>query len=193
MINNLKLYITSSRTDPLVEKFIVNIDNDKRNMLSLQDNPFTYNKLKSISYSHAVLWLDNNNPVYGYFICQYPELGPNIARMFVRNYKIGKPMNRKFIVHEHTQYAKCLKPVFEASGIDTLFFTRHVTKKTLREVKWKSTNYSKGVKFIMGKDISIRCAGQVKFKGFNQILYYYNAYQDKPVDLSFIEKISKVK
>jgi len=190
MINNLKLYITSSRTDPLVEKFIVNIDNDKRNMLSLQDNPFTYNKLKSISYSHAVLWLDNNNPVYGYFICQYPELGPNVARMFVRNYKIGKPMNRSFIVHEHAQYAKCLKPVFEASGIDTLFFTRHVTKKTLRELKLKNINYSK---FIMGKDISIQCAGQIKFKGFNQILYYYNAYQDKPVDLSFIKKISKVK
>lgn len=186
--SNLSLYITNDKTDPVLDQYIINVSNDSRKINSLHDNPYGYDKLKSVDFKYAVMWLDKGNPIMGFFICQYPELGANVARIYVRYYKIGRPLTRKFMRYEHFKYNQHLKPLFVQDGIDTLFFTRHITEKTSKEVKWR-TSYQ----YIMSGGINIQYHEKVRFKGFDQIVYYYNAYQSKPADPSFIEHMSRVK
>jgi hypothetical protein len=188
-----KLYITDNPGDDYLDEFIWGVVTDSQVADHLIDNPYTYQQLKALKFKYAILWLKDDIPFYGFFITQYNQLPPNIARFYVRMYTIDRknnPLGLRFIKHEHDMYAKHLAPLLRQDGIDTMFFTRHSDAVEGEKKYDLAHNNSKGMRW-WGYVIHNRY--NQKFKGIKQNIHYFNAWQpDKELDDSFLNQLGDV-
>lgn len=193
---NYELYITDDTEDDYLDEFIWNvvIDNNENKDVKFKtnDNPYTYKQLKNFKFKYAILWLVKDRPLYGFFIKTYSEIPANVARCYLRQYKIDRinnPLKLSFVAEEHKMYAKYLTPILKKDGIDTMFFTRHVD----------SVNNEQ--KFVKGQNVSKRWAGydihtelNMLIKGIRQNVHYFNAWQpDKKLDKSFLRYLENLR
>jgi len=193
---NYELYITDNHADDYLDEFIWNVVVDKKDndvqLKSLIDNPYTYEQLKNLKFKYAIIWLENDKPVYGFFITTHSQLPTNVARCYVRQYKIDKknnPLKFSFVAEEHKMYAKHLAPILKSHGIDTMFFTRHVDAVNNEQ------------KFIMGRHRAKRWYGydlytelDMLIKGIRQNVHYFNAWQpEKKIDKSFLNFLENLR
>ena len=183
-----ELYITDQRDD-YVDEFIWSVGTETRNTKSLIDDPFTYQQLSNYNFKYAVLWLDKDVPFMGWFANQYDNLPSNVLRAFSRWYKLNsfKTLDLRFLREEHSMYSKHLQPILEATGIDTVFFTRHLgANKDIG--KWKN---EKLTQLIMGDRTNIKWTEQ-PFRGIDQTIYYFSTWKFyDSIDESFISRLPK--
>jgi len=183
-------YITDTY-DEYVELFIQSASLDDRQINNLIDNPYTYNKLKSMKFKYACLWLDKNNiPYIGWFAMQYDNLPSNVLRIFTRYYRLsdyGKA-NYKFLYEEIRLLKEHLKPLLDKDNIDTIFWARH-SDTVGRKDDLKFEKWSKAFLKPFGLDVY---QAKAKIKGINQHLVYFNAWDNTEVDHSFLKFLGKI-
>ena len=189
-IDNSDFYITDNPNDSYVELFIQSISLDNRSLKNLVDNPYTYNKLKSIDFKYACLWIDKNDfPYVGWFAMQYDALPKNVIRIFTRYYKLNKKPKTtlSFLKEEHRLISVYLKSLLDIEGIDTVFWTRHSETTDYKD----QFKYEKFYKHVCSKEIDMYHA-KAKVKGINQHITYFNAWQNTEVDHSFLAELNKI-
>ena len=185
------LYITDNLTDFYAQSFIEKVAEEQSLLTKLVDNPYTYDRVIRFNRKFTILWLYKGNPVYGFFAVQYNKLPSNIIRMYTRLYKLNRKENlfsREFLLNENKTYSIYLKRLFHAHKIDTIFFTRHTATTTNDINKWKSSKRNK--QFM---NLDIKHANNIRFRGVDQTIYYYNAWQpNKSLDESFIKTLGSI-
>jgi hypothetical protein len=190
-LQDWQLYITDNPNNYYVQKFVENVSQEQHQSSKLIDNPYTYDRLIRFGRKFNILWLYKDEPVYGFFAVQYEKLPSNVIRMYTRMYKLKRKENkfsREFLYNENKTYSKYLKRLFHAHKIDTIFFTRH-SATTLNDInKWKNPKRTK--QFM---NLDIKYVDNVKFRGVDQTIYYYNAWQPEiPLDGSFIKTLGNI-
>ena len=185
------LYITDNPTNFYVQSVIERVSQEQSLLTKLTDDPYTYDRLIRFNRKFNILWLYKGNPVYGFFAVQYDKLPSNIIRMYTRLYKLNRKENlfsREFLFNENKTYSIYLKRLFHAHKIDTIFFTRHTATTTNDINKWKSSKRNK--QFM---NLDIKYADNIRFRGVDQTIYYYNAWQpNKSLDDSFIKTLGSI-
>lgn len=192
--NNYELYITDNPNDEYLDEFLwnVSVDNLQHSQLKNHvDDPYIYEDLKKVKFKYAILWLHDDNPVYGFFLTVYPELPSNVARFYVRQYKIDRknnPLKFSFVTEEHKMYAKHLTPYLRSAGIDTMFFTRH------SDAVDENKKFELGAKYAKRwYGYTIHSKNNMVVKGIRQNVHYFNAWQpDRQVDDSFLDRLEKI-
>jgi len=190
--DNGTLHLSDDPNDPVVLKFIDNVVNDALNnkLKSLIRSGLTKPELLALQKTFSVVWLFDGEPLYGFFITQYPELPSNVARTYVRVYNINRierSRSLSFFRKEHETYATHLKPLLLSRGIDTLFFTRHATDTNNEFLYTPKKN-----KPIYGYR-EILPFRNIKFKGFDQHIYCFSPWIDNPPKTEFIALLPTVK
>lgn len=190
-LDDWDLYITDNPNDDYVQEFIEKVSREQYQSTKLIDNPYTYDRLIRFNRKFNILWLYEGKPVYGFFAVQYDKLPSNVIRMYTRMYKLDRNKNkftRSFLFNENRTYAKYLKQLFQEHNIDTIFFTRHSANTGSDINKWKSPKRS--MQFM---NLDIKFVDNVHFRGVNQTIYYYNAWQpEKPLDSRFIKTLGTI-
>lgn len=185
------LYITDNNYDSYVENFIEDVAEEQIQSSKLIDNPYTYDRLKVFNRNYNILWLYNNKPIYGFFAVKYNKLPGNIIRNYTRMYKLNRhenKLNRSFLFQENKMYSIYFRDILKQNNIDTIFFTRHTATNKADLNKWK--NKKRNEQFMQ---LDIKVAEDIKFRGINQTIYYYNAWQpEKRLDSSFIDVLKDV-
>lgn len=187
--SNLTLKIITDSNDLLLDEFWwdVSCEAKDRSFIHLDDNPYDYYALTKLKFKYAVLWLQDNEPVYGWLAIQYDKLPSNVIRFFTRMYKLKNfKIELAFLKYEHQTYKKVFKPLLAAEGIDTIFFTRH---SSVKEDKWKNKRM---INILMGDDINMQYKDNVYFKYTNQTIYYYNTWNNNIPDSTFLENMESV-
>lgn len=181
----MRLYVTDNKNDAILRSFWENVVLDARNksLNHLEDNPFySFNMLYKLNFEYAILWLKDNEPVYGWLAIRYPNI-PNVIRFFTRMYSLDT-LSIRFMKQEHKTYKKILKPMLDEKGIDTIFFTRHSISSD--RDKWKNP---RAVSMIMGNDIKIKHVDDFMFRGVKQTIYYYTAWTNEEPSSNFLNDL----
>lgn len=185
------LYITDNNSDNYVQAFIEEVAEEQVQSSKLVDNPYTYDRLKVFNRNFNILWLYNNKPVYGFFAVKYDKLPSNIIRNYTRMYKLNRQenkLNRSFFFQENKMYSIYFRDILKQNNIDTIFFTRHAATNKADLYKWK--NKKRTDQFMQ---LDIKVVEDIKFRGINQTIYYYNAWQpEKQLNSSFINLLERV-
>lgn len=191
--NGLELYITDDKNDFYLKSFIKLVAADKRDNSQLIDNPYTEDKLNNLNFKYAVLWLKDDKPFYGHFAIQYDKLPSTVIRMYSRMYKLSTSdvvTNLKFLKEEHRMYSIYLKALFDIDGITTIFWTRHSEKTDHKDI-WKQNGPFK--KIILGDKIKDLYKFKTKFKGIEQSVIYFNAWDiEEDVNHDFVYQLDKI-
>jgi len=190
-IDNSDFYITDNPNDSYVELFIQSISLDNRPLKNLVDNPYTYNKLKSMDFKYACLWIDKNDfPYVGWFAMQYDNLPKNVLRIFTRYYRLSdyNKANYKFVREEFRLLKEHFKPLIDEDNIDTIFWARHFdTVGPTDDIKFDKWTRA----FLTPHNLDVHKT-KIKLKGIDQHLVYFNAWDNTEVDHSFLEFLDKV-
>lgn len=181
----MRLYVTDDKNDTTLKSFWGDVISDAKtkSLYNLEDNPFSsYDRLRTINFDYAILWLKDDRPIYGWLAISYPNT-PNVIRFFSRMYSLDT-MSIGFMKQEHKTYRNVLKPMLDERGIDTIFFTRHSISSD--KDKWKNP---RSVSMIMGDDIKMKYVDDFMFRGVKQTIYYYSAWTNKEPSSDFLNDL----